>query len=178
MTSQPCSLFAIACRGCALGALARELLPPDNRDSEGRLKMSISTEKAAAYLLQLEADRAAALAASEEKVREAMLIKAREDGFKEAMEIFGLTVTPEDAEGEPEETHRERRRDIRRLIIKELSFVGKPMTKHQIAKAIAYIPQKTETALKRLETAGIVQNRDGYWEVVVPAVQPNGHAPH
>ena len=81
--------------------------------------MSISTEKAAAYFLQLEADRAAALAASEEKLREAMLIKARQDGFREAMEIFGLTVISEDAEGEPEETHRERRRDIRRLIIKD-----------------------------------------------------------
>jgi hypothetical protein len=34
-----------------------------------------------------------------------MLIKAREDGFREAMEIFGQTVTPEDAEGEPEKTH-------------------------------------------------------------------------
>jgi hypothetical protein len=141
--------------------------------------MSTPTEQATAYLLKLEADRAAALAASEEKLREAALIKAREDGFREAMEIFGQAVTPEGAEGEPEKTHRERRRDIRQLIIKELSFSGKSMTKHQIAKAINYIPERTDTALKRLETAGIVQNRDGHWEVVViPAVQSNGQAPH
>ena len=55
--------------------------------------MSTPIEKATACLLKLEADRAAALAASEEKMREAMLIKAREDGFREAMEIFGLTIT-------------------------------------------------------------------------------------
>jgi hypothetical protein len=64
------------------------------------------------------------------------------------------------------------------LIIQELSFSGKSKTKYQIAKAINYIPQRTETALKRLETAGAVQNRGGYWEVVlIPAVQSNGHAP-
>jgi hypothetical protein len=141
--------------------------------------MSTPTEKATAYLLKLEADRVAVLAASEEKLREATLIKAREDGFREAMEIFGLTITPNDAEGEPVKTHQGRRRDIRQLIIKELSYSGKSMTKHQIAKAINYIPEGTETALKRLETAGKVQNRDGYWEVVIiPAVQSNGQAPH
>ena len=141
--------------------------------------MSTPTEKATAYLLKLEADRVAALAASEEKLREATAIKAREDGFREAMEIFGLTITSNDAEQEPVKTHRGRRRDIRQLIIKELSYSGKSMTKHQIAKAINYIPEGTEAALKRLETAGKVQNRAGYWEVVIiPAVQPNGQAPH
>jgi hypothetical protein len=141
--------------------------------------MSTPTEQATAYLLKLQADRAAALAASEEKLREAALIKAREDGFREAMEIFQLTITSNGTEGEPEETHTQRRRDIRQLIIKELSFSGKSMTKNQIAKAINYIPERTEAALKRLETAGMVQNRDGYWEVVViPAVQSNGQAPH
>jgi hypothetical protein len=49
----------------------------DNLESKDGLKMSTPMEKAAAYLLKLDADRAAALAASEEKVREAMLIKAR-----------------------------------------------------------------------------------------------------
>ena len=141
--------------------------------------MPTSTEKATAYLLKLEADRVAALAASEEKQRQATLIKAREDGFREAMEIFGLTITSNDAEQEPVKTHRGRRRDIRQLIIKELSYSGKSMTKHQIAKAINYIPEGTETALKRLETAGKVQNRDGYWEVaIIPAAQSNGQAPH
>jgi len=141
--------------------------------------MSTATEKATAYLLKLEADRVGALVASEEKLREASLIKAREDGFREAMEIFGLTITPNDAEEEPVKTHQGRRRDIRQLIIKELSYSGKSMTKHQIARAINYIPEGTEAALKRLETAGKVQNRDGYWEVVIiPAVQSNGQAPH
>jgi hypothetical protein len=141
--------------------------------------MSTPTEKATAYLLKLEADRVAALAASEEKLREATAIKAREDGFREAMEIFGLTITPNDAEAEPLVTHRGRRRDIRQLIIKELSYSGKSMTKHQIAKAINYIPEGTEAALRRLETAGKVQKRDGYWEVaIIPAVQANGQAPH
>ena len=141
--------------------------------------MSLLTEKATAYLLKLEAERVSALAASEEKQRQATLIKAREDGFREAMEIFGLTITSNDAEQEPVKTHRGRRRDIRQLIIKELSYSGKSMTKHQIAKAINYIPEGTEAALRRLETAGKVQNRDGYWEVVIiPAVQSNGQAPH
>jgi len=51
--------------------------------------MSSPGEKAATYLLKLEADRAVALAASEEKAREAMLIKAREDRFREAMRFLG-----------------------------------------------------------------------------------------
>jgi predicted transcriptional regulator len=141
--------------------------------------MSTATEKAIAYLLKLQADRAAALAASEEKLREAMLIKAREDGFRDAMEIFKLTITSNGIESERVKTRRGRRRDIRQLIIKELSFSGKSMTQRQIAKAINYIPEGTEAALKRLETAGIVQNRDGYWEAVVtPAVQSNAQAPH
>jgi predicted Rossmann fold nucleotide-binding protein DprA/Smf involved in DNA uptake len=139
--------------------------------------MSTPMEEAAVYLLKLETDRAAALAASEEKVREAMLIKAREEGFREAMVIFGLTGTPPDAETETEESRRARRRDIRQMIMKELSFSAKAMTKQQIAKAIEYTPDGTEAALKRLEHEGTVQNRDGYWEAVaVPAPQWNGHA--
>jgi CRP-like cAMP-binding protein len=134
-------------------------------------------EKAAAYLLKLETDRAATLATSEEKLREAMLIKAREEGFREAMEIFELTSAPPDAEAERQKSRRAKRRDIRQMIMKELSFSAKAMTKQQIAKAIGYAPEGTEAALKRLEREGTVQNRDGYWEAVaVPAAQPNGHA--
>jgi hypothetical protein len=144
-------------------------------------------EKATAYLLKLEAERAAAIAASEEKKREAMLIKAREEGFREAMEIFGLTLTPEKAEVETRaekaeaETgivrRRGKRRNIREMIIKELSFSSIPKTKHQLAQAIDYLPRETEAVLKRLETEGIVQNRDGHWEAVgIPLVQSNGHA--
>jgi uncharacterized protein YdeI (YjbR/CyaY-like superfamily) len=139
--------------------------------------MSSPMEKAAVYLLMLETDRSAALAASEERAREAMLIKAREEGFREAMAIFGLTSAPPDAEAEAGEPRRAKRRDIRQMIMKELSFSAKAMTKQQIAKAIEYTPDGTEVALKRLEHEGTVQNRDGYWETVaVPAAQPNGHA--
>jgi hypothetical protein len=50
------------------------------------------------------------------------------------------------------------------------------MSREQIAKAIDYIPEGTEAALKRLESAGkIVQNRDGHWEAVaITVAQPNG----
>ena len=118
----------------------------------------------------------AAIAVNEEKVREAMLIKARQEGFREAMEIFGLSITP-NSEVESGKFLREKRRDIRQMIIKELSFSGKAMSREQIAKAIDYIPEGTEAALKRLESAGkIVQNRDGHWEAVAMSVaQPNGH---
>ena len=139
--------------------------------------MTDSIEKATAYLLKLEADQAAALAASEEKTREAMLIKAREEGFREAMAIFGLTRTPEKTEVETGRVHRGKRRNIREMIIKELSFSSTPKTKHQLAQAIDYLPRETEAVLKRLETQGIVQNRDGYWEAVsIPLAQSNGHA--
>jgi hypothetical protein len=129
-------------------------------------------EKATAYLSKLEDDRAAALAASKEKALEAMLIKAREEGFREAMAIFGVnvasSVTQNDIERETDQRHKRNRRDIRQMIIKELSYSGREMTTQQIAKAIDYIPERTEAVLKRLENAGkIIQNRDGLWDVVV-----------
>lgn len=51
--------------------------------------MSTPTGKATAHFLKLEADRAAAIAASEENLREAALVKARQDRFREAIEILG-----------------------------------------------------------------------------------------
>jgi hypothetical protein len=134
--------------------------------------MPTSMEKATAYLSKLEDDRAAALAASKEKALEAMLIKAREQGFREAMEIFEVnvasSVTSNDIERETDQRHKRKRRDIRQMIIKELSYLGREMTTQQIAKAIDYIPERTEAVLKRLENAGkIIQNRDGVWDVVV-----------
>jgi hypothetical protein len=134
--------------------------------------MPTPMEKATAYLSKLEDDRAAALAASKEKALEAMLIKARKEGFKEAMEIFGVnvasSVTPNDIERETDQRDKRKRRDIRQMIIKELSYSGREMTTQQIAKAIDYIPERTEAVLKRLENAGkIIQNRDGLWDVVV-----------
>ena len=139
--------------------------------------MPTPMEKATAYLSKLEADRLAATAMSKEKAREAMLIEAREEGFREAMEIFGANVTADD-NGVGTDRRREKRRDIRQMILQELSFSGKALTTEQIAKAINYIPERTEVALKRLEGAGrIMKSRDGYWEVVlVTAPRTNGHA--
>ena len=45
------------------------------------------SEKASGYLQQLEDDRLAAIAASEEKAWEAKLIGARLEGFRQAMEL-------------------------------------------------------------------------------------------
>jgi hypothetical protein len=143
---------------------------------ERNRRMSTAIEEATAFLSELEADRMAAIAVSEGKMREAMLIKAREEGFREAMEIFGVNITA-DCEVDTNKSRRANRRDIRQMIIKELSFSGKAMSREQIAKAIDYIPEGTEAALKRLESAGkIVQNRDDHWETVaITVAQPNGH---
>ena len=134
--------------------------------------MPTPMEKATAYLSKLEDDRAAALAESKEKALKAMLIKARQEGFREAIKIFGSNVTSEvtskDIEVETHERPRRKRRDIRQIIIKELSYSGKAMTTQKIAKAIDYLQERTDAALKRLEIEGkIIKNRDGLWEVVV-----------
>ena len=131
-------------------------------------------EKATAYLSKLEADRIAAMAVSNEKALEAMILKAREEGFKKAMEIFGASVTSDvtsvGIEEETRENRRRERRDIRQMIIKELCYSGKAMTTQHIAKAIDYLQERTEAVLKRLEREGkIIQNRDGLWQVgVIP----------
>jgi hypothetical protein len=140
--------------------------------------MSTPAEKAAAYLTRLEADRRAALAVSEAKAEEAKLIKARQEGFEEALEILGLQISPDNAELEPDKFLARRRRNIPQLIIRELSFSGKAMAKEQIARSIDYLPWQTERALRRLESVGkIVQNKNGRWEVVTSTVaQTNGHA--
>jgi len=132
--------------------------------------MSNPMEKAATYLPKLEADRMAAMELSKVKELEAMLIKAREEGFREAMEIFSThVITKSGHNGIKEEIDAsfKRRRDIRQMIIKELSYSAKEMTTRQIAKAIDYLPDRTEAALKRLQNEGTVRNRDGLWEVVV-----------
>jgi len=139
--------------------------------------MSTPAEKAAAYLTRLEADRRAALGISEAKAEEAKLIKARMEGFEEALEILGVQISLNVIEVEPNKDP-SRRRNIPQLILHELSFSGKAMTKEQIAKAIDYLPFQTERALTRLASSGkIIQNSDGRWEVVTPTpAQPNGHA--
>ena len=139
--------------------------------------MSTPVEKAVAYLTRLEADRRAALAVSEAKAEEAKLLKARLEGFEEALEILGVQISLDVIEVEPNKAL-PRRRNIPQLILRELSFSGKAMAKDQIAKAIDYLPFQTERALKRLASSGkIVQNSEGRWEVVTPTpAQPNGHA--
>ena len=140
--------------------------------------MSTPAEKAAAYLTRLEADRRAALAVSEAKAEEAKLIKARQEGFEKALEILGLQISPDNAETEPAKSPARQRRNIPKLIMRELSFSGTAMAKEQIARSIDYLPWQTERALSRLESSGkIEQNKDGRWEVVTSTiVQTNGHA--
>ena len=140
--------------------------------------MSTPAEKAAAYLARLEAERRAAIAVSEAKAEEAKLIKARQKGFEEALEILGLQIFPENTEIKPDKSCARQRRNIPQLIMRELSFSGTAMAKEQIARSIDYLPWQTEKALRRLESSGkIVQNTDGRWEVVTSTVaQTNGHA--
>ena len=131
-------------------------------------------EKATAYLSKLEADRMAAMELSKEKALEALLIKAREEGFRKAMEIFGVNVAFDVASDtvavETDKSDKRRRRDIRQMIVKELSYSGKAMTTKQIAKAIDYLQERTEVAVKRLENEGkLIRNSSGLWEVSVIA---------
>jgi hypothetical protein len=142
--------------------------------------MTTPAEKAAAYLNKLEVDRRAAIAVSEEKAEEAKIIEARQQGFREAMEILVLQPPPSDTDVEPNNPPvRRQRRNIPQLILNELSFSGKAMTKEQIARAVDYTPAQAEKVLERMEgSAKVVRRRDDRWEAVTPAVpQSNGHGP-
>jgi len=133
---------------------------------------------ATAYMEKLEADRQAAMEISEQKAVEAKLIAARQDGFRAAMDIFGGTIPDNSCEPQPEKSGgRKQRRDVRELILRELSFSGHTMTTSQIAKAIDYIPERTETALKRLEKSGkVLRNENGRWAALVMSIpEPNGY---
>ena len=139
--------------------------------------MSNQMEKATAYLSKLKADRMAAMELIKEKELDAMLIQAREEGFIEAVRMFRLndtfTIAPNDIEVENHKLHRRKRRDIRQMIIQELSYSAKAMTTRQIAKAIDYLQEGTEMALNRLENEGkIAQSPDGFWEIVVGTGAP------
>jgi hypothetical protein len=156
--------------------------------------MSTSIERVRAYLDTLEADRRAALALSEQKAEEARLIKARQEGFRAAMEMLGTAISAGDAASDtaasdvaasgaaasdPKEFGRRRvRRQIRELILRELSFSGQAMTAAQIAKAIDYLPERTEMALQRMEESGqVLRNAGGRWAIGNTAMaQLNGHA--
>jgi len=111
-------------------------------------------ENALAFLDKLEADRRAAIALSEQKAEEAKLIQARQEGFQAAMEMLSCSIPVADAEADPKKPGRRRiRRPIPELILRELSFSGEAMTAAQIAKAIDYLPERTEMALQRMDKA-------------------------
>jgi hypothetical protein len=148
--------------------------------------METLVEKARAYLEGLEVERQAALALSEQKAQEAELIKARQEGFRAAMGFLAGGASVHDIRSDRVENtgaeakhndpvQRRRRRPIRELILRELSFSGQPMTAAQIARAINYIPDRTETALERMESAGrVLRNEEGRWAIVL--TKTNGHA--
>ncbi len=151
--------------------------------------MDALLERARAYLASLEAERVAALALSEQQAEEAKLIKARQEGFQTALELLGgHTFTDTTASEKPRECderaadadeprRRRRRRPIRELIVRELSFSGQPMTAAQIAKAIEYLADRTEVALERMEKDGqVVRSGGGRWAIGLSAApQTNGH---
>ena len=131
--------------------------------------MSTPIAQATAYLEKLEADRLAAIELSEQKAEEAKLIAAQQEGFRAAMEIFASASPVDNRELQPESGRRRARRDIKLLILRELSFSGEPMATTQIAKAIGYIPERTETVLKRLEIGGKLRRdqRSDRWALVI-----------
>ena len=143
-----------------------------------------SVEEALAYLNALEADERAALALSEQKAEEAKLIKARREGFQTAMEILGSEVSGRSggqrgrrarahagAHAEVTEPVRRRGRPpVCQLILRELSFSGQTMRIAGIAKAIGCKAEQTETALRRMESAGqALRNEEGRWAIGLTA---------
>jgi len=138
--------------------------------------MPTPIERAIAYLSKLDADRKAATELSKEKAEEAKLIKARQEGFQEALKILKVEIYSSEAEATPNEHNRAKRRNISQLILTELSFTGNPMTANQIAKSIDYLPDRTEEALKRMEDAGqIMRTAEGRWIVITTGLaQRNG----
>ncbi|MGC2202091.1 MAG: hypothetical protein WA633_18385 [Stellaceae bacterium] len=137
--------------------------------------MLTGVEQAAVYLQKLEADRLAAIAASEEKAHEAKLIKARQEGFQEAMKLLGVERLPRSTKTKRNEIRRAKRRNIPELILTELSFSGAAMTAKQIAGAIDYFTDRTESVLRRLENSRqLVRDQDGRWAIPVTTVpQPD-----
>jgi hypothetical protein len=136
-----------------------------------RTQMEQLPEKARAYLDVLEADRQAALALSEQKALEAKLIEARQEGFRAAMQMLDRQI-PTDAivsSDHPKEPFRQRRtrRNIPKLITRELSFSGRAMNVRQIAKAIDYNLRRTNVTLQRMEETGeVIRNGKDGWESV------------
>lgn len=146
-------------------------------------------DSARAYMDNLETDRQAALALSKEKAEEAKLLQARLDGFQKALKMFARRI-PRDgigvsgdppapvANGDAEPAPRRKRRNISELIQRELSFSGQPVTTRQIAKAIEYHLEGTETALSRMAKDGQVRRDEaGRWVIGMKTLtRVNGHA--
>jgi hypothetical protein len=113
------------------------------------------------------------------KPRKAKLIKARQEGFRAAIEMLGGEIATGDVGTDPdrqEPVQRRVRRTIREMILRELSFCGHAMTTAQIAKAIEYIPERTETALERLERDGQVLRNEGRWAIGITSLtHMSGH---
>ena len=134
--------------------------------------------EARAYLDRLEADWRAALVLSEQKAEEAKLIEARAAGFREALKMLSNGIPAGDVDaGHPiEPPRRGGRRAIPQLILRELAFSGQAMTTRQIAEAIDYFPDRTETALQRMEKSNqVVRDREGRWAIGETTGQPNAH---
>jgi hypothetical protein len=143
--------------------------------------MPTPIEKAVAHLNKLEDERRAAIALSKEKAQEAKLIRARQEGFQEALAILNIDISLKDEEASTTTTttqsNKRTRRNIPQFISNELSFSGKAMTTNQIAKAIDYLPERTEKALERMESSGeIIRTGDGRWTVHIRPEKINGHA--
>jgi DNA-binding IclR family transcriptional regulator len=64
------------------------------------------------------------------------------------------------------------------MILRELSFSGQAMTVAQIARAIDYHPERTQTALERMEKNGQVlrSERDRWAAGPAHVTHINGHA--
>ncbi|HEY3615530.1 MAG TPA: hypothetical protein VGK96_01885 [Candidatus Sulfotelmatobacter sp.] len=130
--------------------------------------MPVLPEIARAYLEALEAERQAALTLSEQKAEEAKLIRARQEGFQAAVEMLSGELPSGDAGADPqrgEPMRRRGRRPIREMILRKLSFSGEPMTTAQIARAISYVPERTEKALERMEKRGHVLRNEDRWTI-------------
>ena len=132
--------------------------------------MNFLLDKATACLQQLEADRLAAVTAIEEKTWELKLIEARLEGFRQAMKLLGVEPSAVLTDPVDNKPRRVKRRNIRELILTELTFSGGAMTTKQIAAAIDYAPALTEKTLRRLASFGQVMcEKHGRWSALITA---------
>jgi len=114
------------------------------------------------------------------KAEEAKLIKARQEGFQAAIEIFDITTSDGNigSRNSKAPAAQRIRRPIRQIILRELSFSGETMTATQIAKAIDYNLTRTKTALSRMEaTSHLIRDEAVRWTIAIDAMaQQNEHA--